>query len=66
MRERVLRRDHYRCHYCGCSLIGAEANIDHVKPWRDGGRTVLSNLVTACQDCNKAKGNNPKWRFGMT
>ena len=63
MRRKVLVRDNYKCRYCDCSVTGKEANIDHVKPWRDGGRTSFDNLVTCCRNCNKAKGNNPRWRY---
>jgi 5-methylcytosine-specific restriction endonuclease McrA len=83
----VLRRDGYRCRYCGVRLIPKEvlkafsrvvgqdsfctsgtnlqrhgvvlafrANVDHVVPWKLGGRTELQNLVSACWSCNYGKG----------
>lgn len=53
----VLKRDGYRCRYCGCEVTMELANLDHIDPWKHGGRTEVANLVTACQSCNKAKGN---------
>lgn len=68
MKKHVLERDGYTCHYCGGSLGLEEAVADHVVPWKDGGRTEVGNLVAACRDCNRAKGNmrieefREKWR----
>jgi len=57
VRMRVLRRDGYECRYCGVKVTNETANMDHVIPWRDGGKSVERNLVTACQPCNKKKLN---------
>jgi 5-methylcytosine-specific restriction endonuclease McrA len=57
-RARILFRDHNRCRYCGNWVQPEEANFDHVKPWKYGGQTKEKNLVTACRDCNKRKGNS--------
>lgn len=57
MRELVLSRDASECRYCG-RPVGPDATpyeIDHVVPRAKGGRTVLSNLVLACRNCNRAK-----------
>ena len=29
---------------------------DHLKPVSEGGRTIQSNIVPACQTCNSSKG----------
>jgi hypothetical protein len=55
MRKLILERDHYRCAYCKMVVTDVTANIEHVKPWHAGGRTVHSNLVASCRDCNRAK-----------
>lgn len=55
IRHKVLDRDGYRCRYCGVEVTDKTANIDHVVPYHLGGVTTPENLVTACQDCNKAK-----------
>lgn len=53
----ILKRDSNQCRYCGIEVTNETANMDHVKPWKFGGLTTFENLVTCCQDCNKAKGN---------
>ncbi len=44
-----------------CPLCGKEFDIefmegDHIKPWREGGRTVIENCQMLCRDCNRKKG----------
>jgi len=56
-RLNILERDEYQCRYCGTSLSNETANMDHVTPWANGGKTKGKNLVSCCRDCNKAKGN---------
>jgi HNH endonuclease len=56
MRFNVLRRDDFRCLYCGRRPPEVILHIDHVVPWSSGGRTVIDNLRTACADCNLGKG----------
>lgn len=55
-RFEVLRRDGFRCVYCGLKASESELHVDHVVPVVDGGSDELSNLVTACIDCNLGKG----------
>lgn len=49
LRVKVLERDGYRCRRCGASK-----NLTvHHRHWRSrGGKTVLSNLLTLCEDCH--------------
>ena len=44
-----------------CPLCNKEFDIefmegDHIKPWREGGRTVIENCQMLCRDCNRHKG----------
>lgn len=56
LRFEVLRRDGFRCTYCGRTAAqGAELHVDHVIPVASGGPGELDNLVTACSDCNLGK-----------
>jgi HNH endonuclease len=56
LRFQVLRRDGFRCTYCGRSeKDGAVLHVDHVVPYAAGGATEESNLVTACDRCNLGK-----------
>lgn len=39
---------------------------DHVKPWNQGGRTDLSNLVSSCATCNYGKDGYTIEQLGLT
>jgi 5-methylcytosine-specific restriction endonuclease McrA len=56
-RENVFARDRGRCQYCGERFPSAELTYDHVVPRAQGGRTIWENIVMACVECNRAKGN---------
>lgn len=44
-----------KCHYCH-RIVGAEnLTLDHVVPVSRGGRSVKSNCVPCCKDCNSEK-----------
>jgi 5-methylcytosine-specific restriction endonuclease McrA len=49
----IMWRDAYTCQYC---KVARAAEIDHVRPWKQGGLTIASNLVAACERCNRSKG----------
>ena len=53
----VLRRDNYRCVFCGVSAKKAELQIDHIIPFSKSGSNEMDNLQTLCIDCNRGKGN---------
>lgn len=58
LRYLVLRRDDFKCQYCGRSpstTPGLELQPDHVVPWSAGGETTLENLRSSCKDCNTGK-----------
>jgi 5-methylcytosine-specific restriction endonuclease McrA len=54
-RRNILRRDGYKCAYCGRSDI--QLTVDHVLPKARGGDDAWENLVTACTVCNNKKGD---------
>lgn len=54
-RFRVFERDGFKCRYCGRSAPDVELQADHVFPVFKGGSSDMSNLVTACFDCNMGK-----------
>lgn len=55
-RERIFRRDGYRCVECGCSERKL-LTIDHKVPRSKGGKNNDANLQTMCRGCNGAKGD---------
>ena len=52
---RVYKRDGYRCRYCGSD--DKPLTVDHLVLWEDGGPSIEANLVAACRQCNKTRGN---------
>lgn len=58
--ENVFLRDEWTCQYCGTDLTSKTATMDHVVPMSHGGKTIYTNIVTACFPCNSRKGNNAK------
>lgn len=54
LRKIVFERDKYVCQYCGRQID--DPDCDHVIPLVRGGRSVMSNLLTACPSCNRSKG----------
>jgi hypothetical protein len=58
LRLRVLKRDNYKCVFCGASPAidpGVHLQVDHINPFSKGGKTELENLQTLCQRCNWGK-----------
>lgn len=53
IREEVFKRDNFTCRYC--SSKGKGLHCDHKTPISRGGSNDMSNLVTACDYCNRAK-----------
>jgi len=51
-----MKRDRFRCTYCGAPGTDAELEIDHIIAVARGGSHHISNLTTACRACNQAKG----------
>lgn len=61
MRYDVLRRDNFHCVRCGRGKEdGVKLHVDHIVPVSRGGKSVMSNLQTLCEDCNYGKGNKYK------
>ena len=58
LQRQVRERAGDRCEYCRLSQAGQEAtfHVDHVRPRREGGTTVLANLALACVSCSLRKG----------
>ncbi len=59
LRFEILKRDAFRCRYCGKAASSSSLHVDHIVPQSDGGSDNPSNLATACAECNIAKSNNP-------
>jgi HNH endonuclease len=57
VRIRVMKRDRFRCTYCGVAGTDAELEVDHIIALANGGSHHMSNLTTACRACNQLKGS---------
>jgi hypothetical protein len=53
----LYARDRHICAYCGETFPYQELSRDHILPTSRGGKDVWENCVTACKECNHAKGN---------
>ncbi len=56
-REMLFARDRMLCAYCGQAFKISDLTSEHVHPQSKGGKTVWTNLVTACKPCNMRKSN---------
>lgn len=61
-RKNIFIRDDYTCQYCHRKYEISSLTYDHVIPkckWNNDKHPVTSwtNIVTACTDCNRKKGN---------
>ncbi|MFC7402863.1 DUF222 domain-containing protein [Citricoccus sp. GCM10030269] len=57
----ILREDTCRTPWCDAQI----KHIDHVVPYREGGKTTLSNGSGLCERCNYTK-ENPGWQHEAT
>jgi 5-methylcytosine-specific restriction endonuclease McrA len=66
-RINVYTRDRFTCQYCGRKFLSDQRMLsyDHVVPRCEGGRTVFTNIVTACKPCNSRKDNKSCDEAGM-
>ncbi len=58
LRLEVLKRDDFRCVFCGKSPAiekGIILHIDHIIPFSKGGENTKDNLQTLCGECNLGK-----------
>lgn len=62
-RKNILRRDGYKCTYCGRGDL--TLTIDHILPKARGGDDSWENLVSACTICNNKKGDRTPEEAGM-
>lgn len=60
----VYLRDALSCIWCGKGIEdGIAFTLDHLQAVEEGGSNDPSNLVTACMECNRRRGNinKDKW-----
>lgn len=55
LRYFVLKRDKFKCCFCGRTGKDTTLEIDHKIPVSSGGSNNINNLQTLCFDCNRGK-----------
>ena len=58
MRERVLRRDSWRCQECGSMQ---NLHVHHMKRRSQLGGDEMNNLITLCADCHRKCHGWARW-----
>jgi len=61
-KRNIFLRDGYVCQYCGCEVNDQTATLDHVHPTSQGGKSIWTNLSTACKTCNYRKAASTKMK----
>ena len=59
LRYTILKRDNFKCRFCGTSPAikpGVILHVDHIIPLAQNGETTPENLQTLCDECNYGKG----------
>lgn len=56
LRFEVLKRDKFKCQYCGRGVPDVVLHVDHIIPVAEGGTNDIFNLTTSCSECNLGKG----------
>lgn len=65
-RANIYARDEFTCQYCAERFDPSELTFDHVVPVAQGGKRGWSNIVTACEPCNRRKAARTPSEAGMT
>ena len=53
----LFKRDRWRCAYCGFSFMESALSCEHIIPTSRSGPNDWMNVVTACNPCNRRKGD---------
>lgn len=61
----LFRRDHNLCAYCGNAFGQSSLSRDHIKPRSKGGPDIWTNVVTACEKCNRHKNDRTPEEAGL-
>nr|WP_268916212.1 MULTISPECIES: HNH endonuclease [Actinomyces] len=61
----LVRARDASCTYPGCQVPAVRCDIDHVRPWAEGGTTSWQNLACLCQAHHRLK-HTPGWLLTRT
>ena len=65
-RFNVFLRDNFTCQYCMVSFSANNLTFDHIIPKYLNGKTIWTNVVSACTYCNLKKGRKLLHQTNMT
>jgi 5-methylcytosine-specific restriction endonuclease McrA len=65
-RANIYARDEFTCQYCAGVYEPEDLTFDHIVPVAQGGRRGWTNIVTACEPCNRRKAARTPEEAGMT
>jgi 5-methylcytosine-specific restriction endonuclease McrA len=65
-RANIYQRDDFTCQYCAQAFEPLKLTFDHVVPVSHGGKRGWTNIVTACEPCNRKKADRTPKEAGMT
>ena len=59
-RNEIWDRQGGKCAGCRNQLMRSSTHYDHVKPWEDGGKTMIGNGQALCPNCHARKSNRER------
>lgn len=57
VKKAIWEKQNHKCAICGKEFDFEFMEGDHIKPWREGGRTDIKNCQMLCRQCNRSKGS---------
>ena len=57
IKKAIWEKQNHKCAICGKEFDFEFMEGDHIKPWREGGRTDIKNCQMLCRQCNRSKGS---------
>ena len=57
VKKAIWEKQNHKCAICGKEFDFELMEGDHIKPWREGGRTDIKNCQMLCRQCNRSKGS---------
>ena len=57
-RDKLFKQSGGKCQTCGTEISRTNFHADHIVPYRNGGKTTVSNGQALCPKCNRSKGGN--------
>ena len=62
-KEELLKKQKWKCPYCGKEIDLTKAHLDHIIPWDFVGDELAENYQMLCTICNEKKGTSSYFEF---